>query len=174
MSTTVGEYTATNVEAKDAHAEEKTSANGGGRRGAHASTARLTGVLDRIAVCYLLAALIFINTNWRKQVVIVACLLLVYWAILMLVPAHGFAAGDLTKEGSIASYVDRTLLGNHIWKGGDKIYDPEGFLSTIGALATTLCGVLTGHFLRTRRQPLEKVAAMFVAGTGCIVVGWAW
>ena len=92
----------------------------------------------------------------------------------MLVPAPGFAAGDLTKQGSIASYVDRTLLGNHIWKGGDKIYDPEGFLSTIGALATTLCGVLTGHFLRSRREPLEKVAAMFVAGAGCIIVGWAW
>src|SRR5438270_200317 len=138
------------------------------------STVRLTGVLDRIAVCYLFAALIFINTNWRRQAVIVACLLLAYWAILMLVPAPGFAAGDLSKQGSIASYVDRTLLGNHIWKGGDKIYDPEGFLSTIGALATTLCGVLTGHFLRTRREPLEKVAAMFAAGAGCIIVGWAW
>jgi len=286
MSTTVGEYKTANVEEKPARAEEKASANGGGRRGAHASTTRmlsldvfrgmtvagmilvnnpgtwgaiysplehatwngwtptdlifpfflfivgvaitlalsrrvedeggkrdlyvkiirrsliiyalgtflawfpfynftthtsigfstvrLTGVLDRIAVCYLFAALIFINTNWRKQIVIVAGLLLAYWAILMLVPAPGFAAGDLAKEGSIASYVDRALLGNHIWKGGDKIYDPEGFLSTIGALATTLCGVLTGHFLRTRRPPLEKVAVMFVAGTGCIVVGWAW
>src|SRR5438067_1075229 len=138
------------------------------------STVRLTGVLDRIAVCYLLAALIFINTNWRKQVFIVACLLLAYWAILMLAHAPGFAAGDLTKEGSIASYVDRTLLGNHIWKGGDKIYDPEGFLSTTGALATTLIGVLTGHFLRTRREPLEKVAAMFAAGAACVVAGWAW
>src|SRR5205085_4674700 len=48
------------------------------------STVRLTGVLDRIAVCYLFAALIFINTNWRRQAVIVACLLLAYWAILML------------------------------------------------------------------------------------------
>src|SRR5438270_160306 len=134
------------------------------------STVRLTGVLDRIAVCYLFTAIIFINTNWRKQAAILACLLLAYWAILMLVPAPGFAAGDLSKQGSIASYVDRTLLGNHIWKGGDKIYDPEGFLSTIGALATTLCGVLTGHFLRTRREPLEKVAAMFAAGAGCIIV----
>src|SRR5919199_3167318 len=127
------------------------------------STVRLTGVLDRIAVCYFFAALIFLKTDWRKQAVIVVGLLLAYWAILVLVPAPGFAAGDLSKEGSIASYVDRTLLGEHIWKGGDKIYDPEGFLSTNGELATTLCGVLTGHFLRSRRQPLEKVAAMFSA-----------
>src|SRR5437868_1627171 len=138
------------------------------------STVRLTGVLDRIAVCYFFAALIFLKTDWRKQAAIVAALLLAYWAILVLVPAPGFAAGDLSKQGSIASYVDRALLGEHIWKGGDKIYDPEGFLSTIGALATTLCGVLTGHFLRTRREPLEKVAAMFAAGAGCIIVGWAW
>jgi predicted acyltransferase len=138
------------------------------------STIRVTGVLNRIAVCYLLAALIFLKTNWRRQAVVVAALLVAYWAILVLVPAPGFAAGDLSKQGSIASYVDRALLGNHIWKGGDKIYDPEGLLSTIGALATTLIGVLAGHLLRSRRSPLEKVAAMFVAGAGCVVVGWVW
>jgi predicted acyltransferase len=138
------------------------------------STVRLTGVLDRIAVCYFFAALIFLKTDWRKQAAVVALLLLAYWAILLFVPAPGFAAGDLSKEGSIASYLDRIVLGNHIWKGGDKIYDPEGILSTLGALATTLCGVLAGHFLRSRREVVEKVAAMFVAGAGCVIVGWAW
>jgi predicted acyltransferase len=138
------------------------------------STIRITGVLNRIAVCYLLAALIFLKTNWRRQAIVVGALLVAYWAILVLVPAPGFAVGDLSKQGSIASYVDRALLGNHIWKGGDKIYDPEGLLSTIGALATTLIGVLAGHLLRSRRSPLEKVAAMFVAGAGCVVAGWVW
>jgi predicted acyltransferase len=138
------------------------------------ATIRLTGVLNRIAVCYLCAALIFLKTNWRRQAVIVGALLLAYWAMLVLIPAPGFAAGDLSKQGSIASYVDRAVLGNHIWKGGDKIYDPEGILSTIGALATTLVGVLAGHLLRSRRAPLEKVAAMFVAGVAGIVAGWVW
>jgi predicted acyltransferase len=138
------------------------------------STIRLTGVLNRIAVCYLFAALIFLKTNWRRQTVIVGVLLVAYWAILMLVPAPGFAAGDLSKQGSIASYVDRAVLGNHIWKGGEKIYDPEGLPSTIGALATTLIGVLTGHLLRSRRTEMEKVASMFVAGVACLVVGWVW
>src|SRR2546423_2758729 len=135
------------------------------------ATFRIPGVLQRIAVCYLFASVIFLNTSWRTQILIVAALLLAYWAILMHVPAPGFAAGDLSMAGSIASYVDRGVFGKHTWK---PLYDPEGILSTIGALATTLCGVLTGHFLRRRRSPLEKVAAMFVAGTGCIVVGWAW
>jgi len=135
------------------------------------ATFRIPGVLQRIAVCYLFASVIFLNTTWRTQAVIVATLLLAYWAILVLVPAPGFAAGDLSMAGSIASYVDRGVFGRHTWK---PLYDPEGILSTTGALATTLCGVLTGHFLRTRREPLEKVAAMFAAGAGCIIVGWAW
>jgi len=138
------------------------------------STIRFTGVLNRIAICYFFAAVIFLKTNWRQQTAIGVGLLLAYWAILALVPAPGFAAGDLSKEGSIASFVDRLVLGNHIWKGGGKVYDPEGILSTIPAVATTLCGVLTGHILRSRRTPFEKVAVMFVAGVAGVVVGWAW
>ena len=135
------------------------------------ATFRIPGVLQRIAVCYLFASVIFLNTTWRAQAAITAALLLAYWAILTFVPAPGFAAGDLSMPGSIASYVDRGVFGRHTWK---PLYDPEGILSTTGALATTLAGVLTGQYLRTRREPLEKVAAMFVAGTGCVVVGWAW
>ena len=55
-----------------------------------------------------------------------------------------------------------------------KVYDPEGLLSTIPALATTLFGVLTGQWLRTDKSPYEKVAGMFVAGDVCMVIGWAW
>src|SRR5256714_11306393 len=135
------------------------------------ATFRIPGVLQRIAVCYLFASVIFLNTSWRTQILIVAALLLAYWAILMLVPAPGFAAGDLSMAGSIASYVDRSVFGRHTWK---PLYDPAGIVSTTGALATTLIGVLTGHFLRSRREPLEKVAAMFAVGAGCVVVGWAW
>jgi predicted acyltransferase len=135
------------------------------------STFRIPGVLQRIAVCYLLASVIFLNTKWRTQAALAALLLLAYWALLMLVPAPGFAAGNLSMKGSIASYVDRTIFGKHIWK---PLYDPEGILSTTGALATTLAGVLTGHYLRTRREPLEKVAAMFTVGAACVIVGWAW
>ena len=137
-------------------------------------TIRVTGVLNRIAVCYLVAAVIFLKTNWRRQAYIAAGLLLVYWALMALVPAPGYAAGDLTPQGNLASYLDRLLLGEHIWKGGGKVYDPEGVLSTIPAVATTLAGVLTGHLLRSRRAPEAKAAAMFAAGAAGVVVGWAW
>ena len=55
-----------------------------------------------------------------------------------------------------------------------KVFDPEGLLSTVPAIATTLAGVLTGHLLRSRREPFEKVSAMFVAGVACAIAGWAW
>lgn len=139
------------------------------------STIRLSGVLQRIAVCYLCAALIFLKTNWRTQSLIVALLLLIYWGVSAFFAAPGFAAGDLSKEGALASFVDRVVLGNHIWKGGGRIYDPEGLLSTLPAIATTLTGVLAGHWLnREGREAYEKVAGLFVAGVACIVAGWMW
>src|SRR5205814_253596 len=90
------------------------------------------------------------------------------------VPAPGYYAGDLSKEGSLASYVDRRIFGSHIWRQG-IVYDPEGLLSTMGALATTLFGILTGNLIRAKdKTPIEKVALMFVAGIGCMIVGWSW
>ncbi|MFL6255987.1 MAG: acyltransferase family protein [Pyrinomonadaceae bacterium] len=138
------------------------------------ATIRIPGVLARIAVCYLCTSIIFLNTDWRKQIYIVAGLLLGYWALMTLVPVPGFGAGLLdSKEGNLAAYVDRALFGRHIWSQG-KVYDPEGLLSTLPAIATTLAGVLTGHLLRSRRGGFEKVSAMFVAGVFCVVAGWAW
>lgn len=137
-------------------------------------TIRVTGVLNRIAVCYLCAAVVFLKTRWRAQAVIAAALLVGYWALLAFVAAPGYAAGDLSKEGSIASFVDRKLLGNHIWKGGGRVYDPEGVLSTLPAIATTLLGLLAGQWLRQRRDDYEKVAGLFAAGVAGVVVGWAW
>jgi predicted acyltransferase len=138
------------------------------------STIRVTGVLNRIAVCYFFAAIIFLKTDWKRQLLVTAALLAGYWAIVALVPAPGYAAGDLSKEGSVVSFVDRKLLGDHIWKGGGRVYDPEGILSTLPAIATTLCGVLAGHWMRRRRDAYEMVAGMFAAGVVCVMLGWAW
>jgi len=135
------------------------------------STIRIPGVLQRIAVCYFFAALIFLNTGWRAQAAITGALLLVYWALMTLVAAPGYAAGDLSMEGNLAAYLDRTLLAGHTWK---PLYDPEGILSTMPAVATTLCGVLAGRLLRSEAAPAEKCAALFVAGVAGVVAGWAW
>jgi predicted acyltransferase len=137
------------------------------------ATVRIPGVLQRLAVCYLFASIIFLNTKVRTQMIVTIALLVIYWLLMTRLHAPGFAAGDLTKEGSVASFVDRTVFGPHIWKQG-KVYDPEGLLSTIPAIATALFGVLTGQWLRTAKSQYEKVTGLFVAGAVCVIVGWCW
>ena len=137
------------------------------------STIRIPGVLQRLAVCYLFASIISLNTKVRTQVIIAIALPIIYWLIMTRLHAPGFATGDLSKEGSVASFVDRVIFGPHIWRQG-KVYDPEGLLSTIPAIATAMFGVLTGQWIRTNKSGYEKVAGLFVAGAVCIVIGWAW
>jgi len=139
----------------------------------HLADIRIPGVLQRLAVCYLFASIIFLNTKVRTQILITAGLLIGYCVIMTQLHAPGFAVGDLTKEGSLASWVDRVVFGPHVWKQG-KVYDPEGLLSTIPAIATALLGVLTGQWLRSDKEPHEKVAGMFVAGAFCVMLGWSW
>jgi len=134
---------------------------------------RIPGVLQRIAVCYFFASIIFLNTRVRTQIAITIGLLFVYWLMVKFIPAPGYAAGDLTKEGSLPSFVDRVVFGKHVWAQA-RVYDPEGLLSTIPAIATALMGVLTGVWLRREESRVEKAAGMFVVGAVCVAIGWAW
>jgi predicted acyltransferase len=139
------------------------------------STVRIMGVLPRIAVCYLVSALIFINTNWKQQTIIAAVLLLLYWALMTLINVPGCEVTTMNdKACNLSAYLDRVILTeNHIWRAG-KVFDPEGLLSTIPAIATTISGILCGHWLRTKREDTEKAAAMFFFGVVLVVVGWIW
>jgi len=138
------------------------------------STIRIPGVLQRIAICYFFASIIYLTTRPRTTAIIAVALVVVYFLLMKYVPAPGYYAGDWSKEGSLASYIDRRIFGPHIWKGG-VVYDPEGLLSTMGALATTLFGVLTGNLIRCKqRTASDKVVLMFVAGVVCMVIGWIW
>ena len=139
------------------------------------STVRIMGVLQRIAVCYLFTALIFIHTNWKQQAIIAVALLLAYWALMTLINVPGCEITTFDdKTCNLAAYFDRLILTeNHIWKQG-KVFDPEGLLSTVPAIATTLAGVLCGHWLRRKTDDYEKVSAMFFFGVVLTAVGWAW
>ncbi len=135
------------------------------------ATIRIPGVLQRIAVCYFFASVIFLWTSVRMQALIAAALLVAYWLLMILTPVPGYGAGDLSVDGNLVAFIDRTLLAGHIYKPN---YDPEGIFSTIPAIATTLCGVLAGHWLRASRTPLDKVRGMVVAGVVGVLVGWLW
>jgi predicted acyltransferase len=137
------------------------------------ATLRIPGVLQRIAVCYLLAAILFITTGWRTQAVVAAVLLIGYWSAMTLVPVPGYGAGDLGKEGNLAAWIDRAVLGRHLWSGS-RVYDPEGILSTVPALATVLLGVLAGHWLRSERPPARKSVGLLGAGVAGVAVGLLW
>ncbi|MGH7347743.1 MAG: acyltransferase family protein, partial [Candidatus Rokuibacteriota bacterium] len=127
------------------------------------ATLRIPGVLQRIAVCYLVAAVIYLLTSTRAQAIIASGLLLGYWLVMTVVPVSGYGAGDLSPEGNLAAYLDRALLGPHIWQFA-KVYDPEGILSTVPAVATALLGVLTGTWLRSGRRSEVIAGRLAVAG----------
>ena len=139
----------------------------------HLSTIRIPGVLQRLAVCYLVASIIYLKTRPRTQIIIALVLLVLYCLVMTHFSAPGFPSGDLSKEGSLASYIDRIVFGPHVWSQG-KVYDPEGLLSTIPSICTALFGVLAGQWLRSDKTDYEKVAGLFFAGACCIVIGWAW
>ena len=146
------------------------------------ATLRIPGVLQRIAVCYLLAALLVGATRgargWRVQAVTAGALLVGYWLLMTKVAAPGQEAGDLSPDGNLAGYVDRLVLGSrHIWQA-TRVYDPEGILSTLPATATTLLGVLAGHWLRAGqvagRAGAQIVGGLAVGGVAAAAVGWLW
>lgn len=139
------------------------------------NTVRIMGVLQRIAVCYFVSSLIFMHTDWKKQLGIAAGLLFLYWALMTLINVPGCEITTFNdKACNLAAYLDRVILTEgHIWRSA-KVYDPEGLLSTIPAIATTLAGVLCGHWMRTRRDDIEKVAGMFFFGVTLVALGWLW
>jgi predicted acyltransferase len=146
------------------------------------ATLRIPGVLQRIAVCYLLAALLVLVTRgargWRAQAIVTGALLVGYWLLMTRVGAPGQVAGDLSPAGNLAGHVDRLVLGTRHILHATREYDPEGILSTLPATATTLMGVLAGHGLRAGRSGLRSghqiVGGLALGGLGATALGWLW
>jgi predicted acyltransferase len=138
------------------------------------STVRIAGVLQRIAVCYGIAALVVVHTGPRTQAALTALVLLGYWALLALVAAPGSAAGDYSRYGNLAGYVDAHYLPGKIVEAYYGYGDNEGLLSTIPAVGTTLLGALAGHWLRSDRSGARKVLGLAAAGGVCLLLGWVW
>ncbi len=140
-----------------------------------ATNVRIPGVLQRIAVCYLVAGTIFLRTRVRGQAVAIVVLLSLYWALMAWFPVPGHGAGGLTAESNFAQYVDNLILngptiGTHVWKTA-KIWDPEGIVSTLPAIATCLFGILCGHLLRSSLSGEGKATRLFVSGNLLLLLG---
>lgn len=134
---------------------------------------RVYGVLQRIAVCYLISSILVLWSNRRGWIVAVIGCLAGYWVLMRLVPVPGFGVPThdmplLDPDRNIAAWLDRKLLFGHLYEG---TRDPEGVLSTIPALATSLLGVLTGDWLRSKRSAQAKALGMALAGVVGVVAG---
>jgi len=132
---------------------------------------RWSSVLGRIGICYFVAALLVIHTRWQTQAATAASLLLLFWAALLFVPVPGYGARVWTPEGCLTTYVDQLLIPGKLGLG---LYDRQGVLSTFTALATTLLGVLSGHWLRTEHSPRRKTLGLLAAGAVSLLVGHLW
>jgi predicted acyltransferase len=134
------------------------------------STARVLGVLQRIAICYAICAVIFLTTGLRGQIAWIVGLLGSYWLIMAFAPVPGYGAGHLDVERNFAHYVDRIWLGAHNY-AATKTWDPEGIVSTLPAIATTLFGIMAGRLLRLKRDLAERCVWLFLAGNLLIMAG---
>jgi predicted acyltransferase len=145
---------------------------------------RIPGVLQRIGIAYAVAALITLRTSARAQILTITAILLGYWALLTLVPIPGLGAmGPATAAhpgATLPAWLDRTILdwsawgaGNHLW-AETRTWDPEGLLSTLPAVATTLIGVLTGAWLRADHPRRDRLMGLLIVGTFATTIGLAW
>ena len=143
--------------------------------GLHPKIARLRipGVLQRIAVIYLMAAFLFLYASTRVRWILGGLILIGYWLAMSLIPVPGFGAGAIdTPEGNLAAYVDQLLLTGHMWK---DLWDPEGILSTFPALVTTLMGVFVGRILlKDHPSPEHKILDLLKWGFIWLTLGYLW
>jgi predicted acyltransferase len=149
------------------------------------SSIRIMGVLQRIALCYLVAGLLYLATfqseaaaerparvhaNFRVTAAVAVGLLVGYWALMTFVPVPGYGAGHLGKEDNLGAYIDRTLMGGHLWSES-VTWDPEGLLSTLPAIASVLIGILAGEWLRSDRRAARKALVLAAAGLALLAAG---
>jgi predicted acyltransferase len=137
------------------------------------ATARMLGVLQRIAVCYLAGAAIWLWFGPRGQVAWIVGLFAVYWGLMTYAPVPGYGPGRLDVEGNFAHWVDRLVLGRHNY-AYTKTWDPEGIVSTLPAIATAIFGMLGGRIVKAAEPLRSRVVRMLAAGALLIAVGLAW
>lgn len=138
------------------------------------ATVRIPGVLQRIALCVLIAAPLVIWRGWRAALVAAAALLAAYTVPMLLVPVADanavVAAGALEPGRDFGSAIDRRVFGAHLWARAGT-WDPEGLWSTLPAAASLLGGVVAGHFVLSP-SPARKAPWLLAAGGLFLVLGW--
>ena len=141
-----------------------------------------TNTLQAIAVGYAVAAVMYLFTRTRTQIVSAVVLLLAYWAAMEFIAVDGFGGGNYTPEGNLAEWVDRAVLGR--WRDNATVVDGavvwgKGYhytwiLSRLTFAVTGLCGMLAGTILKSERSDRERLTWLFGAGIGMVAVAMLW
>lgn len=132
---------------------------------------RYTGTLHRIAIVFLVCAILFLNTDWKQQAWIGASLLVLYWLALTMIPTPGVGRVMLDPGVNLAAWVDQQYLPGKMWQG---TWDPEGIMSTIPSIVTTLTGMLAGRLMLSPASPGEKSNSLMAAGFASAILGYFW
>ncbi len=141
------------------------------------ATWRIYGVLQRIAICFLIAGILYLlDRRPGSKIAIVVVTLLGYWVLLRWVPVPGFGMPGrdiplFDPARNLGAYIDRHVFPGRLYVG---VRDPEGLLGTIPALGTTLLGMLTAMWLRSKRSAASKARGMLAAGVLGILLGLLW
>jgi predicted acyltransferase len=139
---------------------------------------RIPGVLQRIALVYLIASVIYLTLpSFKARVVVLAVLLFGYWALQTLVTVPGGTTSLLEPGKDFGSWIDRAVFTPaHIWRSTGGQWDPEGLLSSMPAVGTTLLGIFVGQLLLSQRTATEKALQLFLYGFAGMMVGavWGW
>src|SRR5688572_1814084 len=120
---------------------------------------RYTGTLPRIAIVFLVCALLYLNTSLRQQVWIGATILLGYWLAMTLIPTPGQGKVMLERGINLAAWIDSKFLPGKMWQG---TWDPEGILSTFPSIVSGISGLLAGHLLISNRSRENKIGRAHV------------
>ncbi|MBK7105575.1 MAG: DUF5009 domain-containing protein [Ignavibacteriae bacterium] len=134
---------------------------------------RIMGVLQRIALCYLIVSVIFLNTKLPTQIFLSILFLFIYWAIMewVFIPEVGY--GFFEKGKNAAAYLDKFLLHGHMGYY-EKMGEPEGFVSTLPSLSTTMFGLFAGYYLKKNKSPNKTIFAFLFFGILGVLLGLFW
>ncbi len=133
------------------------------------SDIRFPGVLQRIGIVFFFAAVLFLNFNWKALLGICIFILLGYWIWMGFIPLNGMDPTFDRAPNNWANYIDLNVLGSHMYK---EDYDPEGILSTLPSIATSLMGIFTGLILVSKRANKELILVLL--GVVMILLGNLW
>lgn len=132
------------------------------------SGTRIFGVLQRIALCYGMAAILLHYVKERTALIIGAITLVAYHAIMAIF-------GDFTLTGNAVLKLDLWLMGpDHLYHGEGLPFDPEGLLSTFPAVVNVIAGYVAGSYLQRNGQKYETLAKLCMVGFGLVLAAMAW